>query len=193
MSMPTISTCPHCSLMVAIPEGLDATALVRCPLCGAEYPLEAAKELLPPKLIPVETSSLLLGHGGGEVNKDSPHLIFAPEENEDSVETTESPLDAEVCDLIAKHKQGTEEEFPSQTKPPALRRRAQRKPKSVPRIFMEIVFGGVAGIIIAYIVLAWIMGSRFDLPAPPRVLKPVLRFVLPDRIWAENQKTHKNP
>jgi hypothetical protein len=58
---------------------------------------------------------------------------------------------------------------------------------------MEIIFGGVAGITIAYIALAWILGSRFDLPAPPRVLKPVLRFVLPDRIWAENHSPHKNP
>jgi hypothetical protein len=161
-------------------------------LCGAEYPLDAAMELLPPKLIPVETFSLL-GHGAGEQNKDSPHLIFAPEENEEPVKTTENPLDAEVCDLIAKHKQGTEEKFSNQTESPPLRGRVRRKPKSLPRIFMEIVFGGVVGITIAYIALAWIMGSRFDLPAPPRVLKPVLRFVLPDRVWAENQTTSKNP
>jgi len=191
--MPTISTCPRCSRMVSIPEGLDATTLVRCPLCGAEYPLEAAMESLPPKLIPVETSSLLLGHGAGEESKDSPHLIFAPEEIEESVETTESPLDAEVCDLIAKHKQGTEEKIPNQTELPGFRRQSQSKPKSVPRIFMEIIFGGVVGIAIAYIALAWILGSRFDLPAPPRVLKPVLRFVLPDRIWPDNQTPRKNP
>jgi len=191
--MPTISTCPRCSRMVAIPEGLDATALVRCPLCGAEYPLEAAMELVPPKLIPVEKSSLLLGHGAGEENKDSPHLFFALEENVEPIETIESPLDAEVCDLIAKHKQGTEDKIPNQTEPPPLRGRVRRKPKSLPRIFMEIIFGGVAGITIAYIALAWILGSRFDLPAPPRVLKPVLRFVLPDRIWAENHSPHKNP
>ena len=53
--MPTISTCPRCSQMVSIPRGLDAATLVRCPLCGGEYPLGAAMDMVPPKLIPVET------------------------------------------------------------------------------------------------------------------------------------------
>jgi hypothetical protein len=278
--------------MVSIPRGLDAATLVRCPLCGAEYPLGAAMDMLPPKLIPVETfdeanssgpgqaanqadqpeadiirletaaprsipiqasvkpppikppspgetpksvaglitepffaadagppgqsavppqpadedsnispppivSSFLFQYGGGEAGQSGPPPIIAPGDAEESAETTESPLDAEVYDLITKHKQMTEEESPNQTESPAPGRRVQGKPKSVLRIFFAYIFGGLAGITIGYIILAWIavwiMGSRFDMPAPPKVLKPVLRFVLPDRIWAEKDQPRKNP
>ncbi len=46
----TISTCPRCQKQVSIPAGIDSAALVRCPLCDAEYPLS---EAIPPELIPV--------------------------------------------------------------------------------------------------------------------------------------------
>jgi hypothetical protein len=290
--MPTISTCPNCSEMVSIPRGLDVTTLVRCPLCGAEYPLGAAMDMMPPKLIPVETSdeanlsgpgqpvnqddqpeadiipldsaaprsipiqtavkpppikpgsptedpkpvaglisepffaadaesagesavpsqpaeedsgvspppivpSFLLQYGGLEGGQSGSPPIYAHGDDEESVENTENPLDAEVYDLIAKHKQMIEEESPNQTESPALGRRSQGKPKNVLRIYVGIVIGGLVGITIGYIILAWlavwIMGPRFDMPAPPKVLKPVLRFVLPDRIWAENPQPRKNP
>ncbi len=284
--MPTISTCPRCSQMVAIPQGLDANTLVRCPLCGAEYPLDAAMDLIPPQLIPVEAfdeanlsgpeqpanqadqgeadiirlesaaqksipiqasvkpppikpaspsdiskpvtglvtepffaadakpagdygitpepadettditappiiSSFLLQYGTGEVNAAGSPQDFAPGDAEETGETAESQLDADVYSLITDHKVKAEKESSNQAELPALGRRSQRKPKSVLRIFVEVVFGGIVGITIAYIALAWIMGSRFDLPAPPRVLKPVLRFVLPDRIWAEKEQPRK--
>ena len=48
--MSEISTCPRCQKQVCIPSGLDVAAWVRCPRCGAEYPLS---EALPPELIPV--------------------------------------------------------------------------------------------------------------------------------------------
>jgi hypothetical protein len=290
--MPTISTCPNCSEMVSIPRGLDATTLVRCPLCGAEYPLGAAIDMLPPKLIPVETSdeanlsgpgqpanqadqpdadiipldsaaprsipiqtavkpphikpasatenpkpvaglisepvfapdaesagesavppqpadeepsvspppivsSFLFQYGGAECGQSGSPPIFAHDDDEESAETAESPLDADVYDLIAKHKQKTKKESQDQTESSTNGRQAQGKPKSVLRIFFAYIFGGLAGITIGYVILAWlavwIMGPRFDLPAPPKILKPVLRFVLPDRIWQENQQPRKNP
>jgi hypothetical protein len=273
--------------MVSIPRGLDAATLVRCPLCGAEYPLGAAMDMVPPKLVPVETfdeanlsgpgqpanqadqheadiirlesaaprsipiqtaikpppikpasttekpksvaglvtepffaadagppsqsaappqpadedpnispppvvSSFLLQYGAGEAGQSGAPPIVAPGDADETAETTESPLDAEVYDLIAKHKKETEEESTNQTESSAPGRRAQGKPKNVLRIYAGIIFGGIVGLTIGYIILAWIavwiMGPRFDMPAPPKVLKPVLRFVLPDRIWAENQK-----
>jgi hypothetical protein len=233
--------------MVAIPQGLDSTALVRCPLCGAEYPLNEAMELIPPELIPVAASdeailidisqpiseadqqeadviplesaaikpipihasiksppadaasnidappivpSFLLQYGATAKGEESSHPNFALEE---TAETTESPLDDEVFSLIAKHKEEVKKESPNLAEPLALQRRGQRKPKSVLRIFIEIVSGGLVGITIAYIALAWIMGSRFDLPRPPKFLKPVMRFVLPDRIWQEKELPRKNP
>lgn len=163
--MPSISTCPRCSRMVAIPSGLDAAALVRCPLCDAEYPLNEAieMELVPPDLIPVDAA--------------------------------ESPLDAEVLNMIT-NKDDAEQTAPHPVEPLTFRRPAQRKSKNALRIFVEIVLGGVVGISVGYVVLAWmawIMGSRFDLPPPPKVLKPVLQFVLPDRIWTEKEQPRKTP
>ena len=52
--MSAISLCPKCQKPVSLPAGLDSPALVRCPLCGAEYPLG---EALPPELIPVAAVS----------------------------------------------------------------------------------------------------------------------------------------
>ena len=47
--MLVITTCPKCQSQVSIPAGVDSSALVRCPLCDAEYPLS---EALPPALVP---------------------------------------------------------------------------------------------------------------------------------------------
>ncbi len=286
--MPTISTCPRCSQMVSIPGGLDAATLVRCPLCGGEYPLGAAMDMVPPKLIPVETfdeanlsgpgqpanqadqpeadiiqlesaapksipiqaavkpppikpaspaekpkpvagpvsepffaadagsagetavppqpadevpnssappivSSFLFQYGEGEAGQSGSPTIFAPGDAEDTAETAESPLDDEVFSLIAKHKEEAKKESPNQTESPSNGRRGQRKPKSEWRFLIGLALSGIVGLSIAYVAMAWFMGSQFPLPSPPKVLKPVLRFVLPDRIWAENQQPRKNP
>ena len=74
---------------------------------------------------------------GKPANAGSPP-IFAPGDAEETAETTESPLDAEVYDLIAKHKQKTDRRISIQTESSASGRRAQSKPKSVLRIFVEI-------------------------------------------------------
>ena len=49
-----ISRCPQCGREVAIPLGVVAEALVRCPICSAEYPLADALSQLPPLLIVVD-------------------------------------------------------------------------------------------------------------------------------------------
>ena len=48
-----LSTCPRCARMVLLPENAEAAAVVRCPLCHAEYPLGEALALVPPALIVV--------------------------------------------------------------------------------------------------------------------------------------------
>ncbi len=217
--MPTISTCPRCSQMVAVPPDLDAATLVRCPLCGAEYPLGAAMDLIPPELTPVETGhqemppetvppkmalprtateetnivpppiipSFLMQHATAEEGEEGSHSSFAADASEETAETSDSPLDEEVYNLIAKHTQKTGEKSPNSAESQSAANRPQRKTKSELRIFLEIIFGGILGLAITYIALAWIMGSKFPLPSPPKALKPVLRFVLPDRIWPEKQ------
>ncbi len=49
-----ISRCPQCGREVAIPPGVVAEAVVRCPICSAEYPLADALSQLPPLLIVVD-------------------------------------------------------------------------------------------------------------------------------------------
>ena len=51
--MINLCTCPRCLRMVTLPDGAEATALVRCPLCLAEYP---RAEAVPPALIIVPNS-----------------------------------------------------------------------------------------------------------------------------------------
>jgi hypothetical protein len=286
--MPTISTCPHCARLVAIPNAVDATVLVRCPLCLAEYPLDRALELIPPELIPVENAeaivlaaeqprvkpdhrqadnisrgatragsvpiplaikappmdlrtvkppplpaaskpvaqpaaepffaadtqptgtpaeptgareeaaeiapsapvpSFLLQHGEAPELQEDFHQDFAAG---DTVQTADSPLDEEVFNIITKPVEAAAGVVNAEG--PGIPPRSQRKPKSPWRIFVEIVLGGILGLCIGYFILAWIvwmMGARFDLPSPPRALKPVLQFVLPDRIWTDNQPAPK--
>jgi hypothetical protein len=242
--MPTISTCPHCMQTIAIPEGVEDSVLVRCPLCNNEYPLNEVLELIPPELIVVESadevepvdstrpddadasddafegmsddasgvvsedaseeiptiiapplvSSVILRYGTSLKSDQNPNSIFTVEETAETVDTadtTENPLDEDVFSLIAKHKEEVKNEYPNQSEPLALRHRSQRKPKHVFRIFVEIVLGGVMGISIGYFALAWLVwliGARFDFPHPPQILKPVIQYVLPDKVWEDRQE-----
>jgi hypothetical protein len=206
--MPTISTCPRCSQMVSIPPEVDSSALVRCPLCGAEYPLGAAMDSPPPELVPVERgngeasraadgdanvapppiiSPFLPGHDEETEHGAASETDYASGEGEEVAAAPDGPLDDEVYDLIARHKQRAKEESQNGAGSPSATAGSRRKEKSELRIFVEIVFGGILGLAITYVALAWIMGSKFPLPAPPTALKPVLRFVLPDQIWAEKR------
>jgi len=54
--MGSISSCPICGDHLSIPEGVERQAVVRCPLCEAEFPLERAMSRAldpPPELVPV--------------------------------------------------------------------------------------------------------------------------------------------
>ena len=266
--MPTISTCPHCSRLVTIPKDLEVAALVRCPLCSAEYPLNEALQLIPPELIPVETaekailadieqmkaagaapaetpikiapvaakskpvaglvtepffafesqaasesgvlpesmeqspeieapplvSSVILRHGTTLQGEQNPDMLFAVEEAADAEETaegTENQLDEDVFSLIAQHKVEIEKEFPSKTEAMVFRHISKHRPRHVLQIFMGLVIGAVVGLSFAYVVLAWIawmMSAQFVLPQPPKVLKPVVKYVLPDTVWGEKGK-----
>ena len=206
--MPTISTCPRCSQMVSIPPELDSAALVRCPLCGAEYPLGAAMNSAPPALVPVAggngkmpqaadgdsnvtpppiVSPFLPQHGAATEHGADSETDYASGEGDEGAAAPDSPLDDAVYDLIARHKQQAKDDSQNSAGLPATAVRSRRKEKSELLIFVEIIFGGILGLTITYIALAWIMGSKFPLPAPPRASKPVLRFILPDQIWVEKR------
>jgi hypothetical protein len=185
--MSTISQCPRCLQTVAIPEGLDAMILVRCPLCNAEYQLSEAIALSPPELIPVETREKTI------LSDPTPDAAEEQAEHEQEIaESAENPLDDEMLSLIALHKENTSQKSIIPDDSSLVGGRTQRKPKHLLRLFLAYVFGGLGGLIIGYIALAWIavwlMGPRFDMPSPPKALKPVLKFVLPDKIWVEKER-----
>ena len=86
----------------------------------------------------------------GMENEGNSETGFASAEIAETAETPDSPLDDEVCDLIAKHKQQAREESQNSAESPATSARSQRKPKSELRIFVEIIFGGILGLTVAY-------------------------------------------
>ncbi|MFZ5828523.1 MAG: hypothetical protein ACOY3P_00465, partial [Planctomycetota bacterium] len=49
--MLAISHCPRCEGQVTLPEGLEAEAVVRCPLCQAEFEMGEVLAHLPPMLV----------------------------------------------------------------------------------------------------------------------------------------------
>ncbi len=48
--MSRVTSCPRCARQVSLPPGDDASAWVRCPLCDAQYPVQAALDYVPPLL-----------------------------------------------------------------------------------------------------------------------------------------------
>ncbi len=67
--MSFVSKCPKCRQPVMIPDGVDAAARVRCPLCAVIYPLREALAQGPPALIPVDTNVM------GGLKPDSEALV----------------------------------------------------------------------------------------------------------------------
>jgi hypothetical protein len=51
--MSSICACPKCQKLVTVPDSVDHQAVVRCPLCEAEYPFSDAAAEVPPALIVV--------------------------------------------------------------------------------------------------------------------------------------------
>ncbi|MBN1395714.1 MAG: hypothetical protein JW959_11885 [Pirellulales bacterium] len=61
-----ISNCPRCQKPVSIPPRVDSSAMVRCPLCEAEYALSESLALAPPELIPLTAATERGPTDGGE-------------------------------------------------------------------------------------------------------------------------------
>jgi hypothetical protein len=147
-----ISTCPRCQKQVSIPTGVESTALVRCPLCDAEYALSEALSWAPPALIPLGLaaaagSTPAPDDAQGELPRDS-------ETSPDSEPLNEAAMVAKQCAAVSA---------------PARRR---RKPKSALQTLIEVVLGGVAGCLVGYYALAFYLGPEFrhrglpELPLP---------------------------
>jgi hypothetical protein len=63
--MSLTSNCPKCEKQVIVPDGVAADAVVRCPLCLAEYVVHEALANLPPMLIVVSPAAATGAEGSG--------------------------------------------------------------------------------------------------------------------------------
>ncbi len=144
-----ISTCPGCQKQVSIPLKVESTALVRCPLCKAEYALSESLALAPPELIPVVSAAEL---GPSLENEGADRRIS--EENEAVV---------------------ISEEFPAM---PASAQLRPRKQKSGLQMLIEVVAGGLCGCLVAYYALAFYFGPHFHRVGLPKLPLPGISWII---------------
>jgi hypothetical protein len=168
-----ISTCPKCRKQVTIPAGVDSAAVVRCPLCDAEYALGEAMALAPPELIPVAAA------GGADSRVCETHheatdgAFHAPYEEAGQAEedTTIPPDIHEENEAAAVARQ-----VPATSVSAQLRKRPS---KSFLRTVFEVILGGLAGCLVAYYALALCFGSNFDKYLPKLPLPFISRLTDP--------------
>ncbi|MBU4398454.1 MAG: zinc-ribbon domain-containing protein [Planctomycetes bacterium] len=143
-----ISTCPSCQKQVSIPPNVESAALVRCPLCEAEYVLSESLALAPPELIPVASAAEwgLSPENGGADRRIS-------EENEAVV---------------------VSEGFPAM---PASAQLRPRKQKSGLQVSIEVVAGGLAGCLVAYYALAFYFGPHLHRIGLPKLPLPFISWI----------------
>ncbi|MCE5268802.1 MAG: hypothetical protein LLG00_13055 [Planctomycetaceae bacterium] len=151
-----LSTCPKCEKQVSIPPGTDASVAVRCPLCEAEYPLSEALSLLPPELIVV---------GGTAVSQ---------------LPTAETAVEGFVSDGVqaARPVHNEAAAIGQQVRPLSMATRVRgRRHKSAIQTLIEVVLGGVAGIVVAYYGLAFFYRSEFRHLGLPQLPLPFISSI----------------
>ena len=91
------SSCPRCQKQVTVPNEAAAEAIVRCPLCSAEYPLSESLALVPPALIIVSGAAVpaLQAAGAGALGGVAAEAVLA-----------EPPAPREPWDLVEEEAVG---------------------------------------------------------------------------------------
>ncbi len=146
--MSAVSLCPRCHKPVSLPVGVNLAALVRCPLCDAEYEL---RDAIPPKLIPIAV-----------VTPQQPARTSAPDlhfTHSDSYQVAEEENEA----VVAARTLMAASRVP---KPPV--------PRSPIKTLVEIILGGLAGCLVAYYALAFYYGPQFKTKGLPELPLPFI-------------------
>ena len=184
-----ISKCPACRQDVTIPQGVDDAALVRCPLCDAEFPLSEVTPhaaVAPPELVVVAVDSAAPTEAEREEGPaaEVPRLDVwervtdVPQIDTGSGEETvagHESVDAAAFDFGGDDSEAGEE---STSVTAAERGRRPKTEKSALREWLGIVLGGAAGIFLAYYALNLFGGARFDFAD---VYLPGVRHTVPHR------------
>lgn len=187
----TIASCPKCREQVSIPNGTSSQARVRCPLCQEEYILAAALERLPPLLIVLPDV---------EPAQHDPHATFEERAPESAViGVDEAPADFELEPPAGGWTAESPAAVPAFRFEPdsvspstpgsslATRSRARRKQASPLKAMIQVVAGGVLGLVIAQLILWWLPGdwgkaNRDPLGVADTIARYV-PFVVPAELW----------
>ncbi|HUT11784.1 MAG TPA: hypothetical protein VMY42_14890 [Thermoguttaceae bacterium] len=188
--MSIISNCPKCQQPVRVPDELDLATEVRCPLCEAEYLLSEAMAEVPPALIPIGqpqavapvSESVEVGLIAETPLDEGPMLDIwrtadaTPQIDTGAVAEDPSAIDTgpaidtgeESVDTgaFAGFGEGGSGAAVPTTRPVTARPRTKRKQKSALRQILEIVLGGVAGLLIAVYIGSWCGLGIPKLPLP---------------------------
>jgi len=154
----TIIRCPRCRDEVTAPAKASRLAIVRCPLCLEEYPLADALRHVPPELI-------VVGAAG-----------------EETPEHVEASATAAVPDYQVSGGAGVFDASPgagaAMPVAPIKGVRTRRKQGSGIGSLIGIVFGGLAGISLAVLILWWVF--KRDIGLGSTVAKiPYMQWIVP--------------
>ena len=182
-----IATCPKCHEEVLLPGGVQPESRVRCPLCREEYLLADAMSKLPPPLILVDPIPVSGGGGGYGVgyggvsgqdllaDESGGELSLAPADD-GGVATAEEELSVGFGPAVAKSK-------PTGIRPTARKSRPQ---KGMAGEMIKIVLGGVAGLVIAQLIIWWLPTAQPNDPfglAPKVASYSFSRWIVPKVFW----------
>ena len=159
LSMIDLAQCPECGQFVRVPHACRKGRF-RCPECEAEFDDSSIECTAVPELIPLTADGEVKVTNLEETQR-MPHVVEQPQ--------VESVLPQELASVSRPR--------------PALRRRPKKK---MSWEVAKIALGGIAGLMIAQLILWWLPGSwRRDpfrladqIPAP-------LQFVLPKELRAK--------
>jgi len=175
--MPIISSCPKCQKPVSVPNAIDSAALVRCPLCAAEYPLG---EALPPELIPVLVAASPAPaaeavEGSAKLEETVEHEPVVEdrekEEEKSTPEHEEIAIDHEEDEAAAV--------AVGQTRLSAMAAVRGRRPPPASglRRAIEVVSGGLAGCLAAYYLVAIWFGPDLKTRGFPQLPLPGIAWL----------------
>ena len=172
----TIASCPKCGETVRIPPSASPRASVRCPLCQEEFLLAEVLDSLPPML---------------QITDDPDQATDRDVLAQSTGEYGLAPLDVETAPKAAPAFSIDSSRDASATAPAtaAKRRkgpvRPQRKTKNPAAEVIKIVLGGIAGLVIAQLLLWWMPWQ--DLRRDPFALGPSISKFAP---WLVPAKFH---
>lgn len=142
----SLAQCTKCSEEVLIPAGVSSKAIVQCPLCEEELPLSEVLSNMPPTFVVVSDP-------GGAAVAESAGGFSIGEADTPAAESAGFSFDPTGGDSTG------EAPTPSLAAPAARSRKKKAPPKSAVFEIIKIVGGGVAGILLAIMIIWWGVGT----------------------------------